>query len=173
MDTIQGWYRWILSMDNIRPDIRPDIRLDIPNRHPAGHPARHPAGHPARHPAGHPSQASQPGLLAPQPGRDTPATRRLMLEPKILIFHWFFKQKWSAAPAGMGARASIEPLKKPLEPQSDKLFGEKENVFRLFFALQGRTSRETGWFAWRERVLLEKLVGLDGLGAFFLRKSCS
>ena len=26
--------------------------------------------------------------------------------------------------ASMGASASIEPLKKPLEPQSDKLFGE-------------------------------------------------
>ena len=47
-----------------------------------------------------------------------------MLEPKILIFHWFFKQKWSKAPANMGARPCIEPSKKPLEPQSDKLFGE-------------------------------------------------
>ena len=47
-----------------------------------------------------------------------------MLEPKMLIFHWFFKQKWSKGPANMGGPGSMEPLKKPLEPQSDKLFGE-------------------------------------------------
>ena len=31
----------------------------------------------------------------------------------------------------MGERASIEPLKKPLEPQSDKLFGEYRDLMDL------------------------------------------
>ena len=81
---------------------------------------------------------SQPGRLAkpasrafwhPSQARHTLGTRRLMLEPKMLIFHWFFKQKWSNGPATMGDGWSIEPLKKPPGPKSDKLFGEKLNVF--------------------------------------------
>ena len=72
-----------------------------------------------------PSKRASQACQASQPGRDTSATPRPMLGPKTLIFHWFFKQKWSKAPASMGAGCSTEPLKKPPGPQSDKLFGEK------------------------------------------------
>ena len=59
-------------------------------------------------------------LLATQPGRDTGATRRHMLEAKMLIFLWFFKQKRVDSARQLGWRTPTGALKKPPEPPQDK-----------------------------------------------------
>ena len=59
-----------------------------------------------------------------------------MLEPKTPIFLRFFKQKWSGSRAGMGEEPPLEPLKKPLEPQSDKLFGELQHTHLMYIVFR-------------------------------------
>ena len=47
---------------------------------------------------------------------------------------------------------------------------QKSIVLLAFFRLERRISREITWVAWLGRVFREKKAGLDGLGAYFLRK---
>ena len=103
----------------------PFVHSAIQRGHP-GRPSRQAiqAGHPTVWPAGHPGRPSRQASWHPSQAATRSATRRLMLEPKILIFHWFFKQKWPKPQIAMGVKCSMGPLKKPLEPHSDKLFGE-------------------------------------------------
>ena len=47
--------------------------------------------------------------LATQPGGDTAATRRHMLEAKTLIFHSFFNKNGSALQANLGGTGPLGP----------------------------------------------------------------
>ena len=66
--------------------------------------------------------------LAGRPGRDTPATRRHMLESKILIFHVFLKQKRSGSTRPHSSVPLHGALRNPPEPLQTSCLGKYSDI---------------------------------------------